>query len=395
MAYPKLRSEIDSTVLKDEHASSAVAEAQSADLDEAPGLCLSGGGYRATLFHIGSILRLNECGLLSRIKRISSVSGGSITNGALAVSWENLTFDAEGVATNLEEQFVAPLLSLTSKTIDVPNILLGFVPGISAPRRVAKAYDKFLFKGKTLQDIPDEPVFVFNATNMHSGVLWRFSKTYAADYRIGMIYRPDMALSQAVGASSAFPPILSPVKVNLSAMKVVKTVGADLHEAPYTEEAALTDGGVYDNLGMETVYKRHRTVFVSNGGGSIPDFANSFNFWSTQLRRIITIMNGQHDSLRIRQLIEAYKTGQREGAYWGLNSKLKNPIEVGGRSLSNEDVRAGEAVRTRLNSFSIEEQTFLIHLGYALCDDGLRNHYNHTLPKGSLDMRSINKLRRK
>ena len=47
-------------------------------------LSLSGGGYRAMVFHVGALWRLNEVGLLSKLKRISSVSGGSITAGALA-----------------------------------------------------------------------------------------------------------------------------------------------------------------------------------------------------------------------------------------------------------------------------------------------------------------------
>jgi NTE family protein len=55
------------------------------------GLCLSGGGYRAMLFHLGGILRLNEAGLLSRLSRISSVSGGSITAATLGTRWASST----------------------------------------------------------------------------------------------------------------------------------------------------------------------------------------------------------------------------------------------------------------------------------------------------------------
>src|SRR5450759_332486 len=47
------------------------------------GLALSGGGFRAMLFHAGALLRLNELGVLSRVARISSVSGGSIAAGYL------------------------------------------------------------------------------------------------------------------------------------------------------------------------------------------------------------------------------------------------------------------------------------------------------------------------
>lgn len=40
-------------------------------------LALSGGGYRAMLFYVGAIVRLNEMRLLKDIRRISSISGGS------------------------------------------------------------------------------------------------------------------------------------------------------------------------------------------------------------------------------------------------------------------------------------------------------------------------------
>ena len=44
-------------------------------------MCLSGGGFRATLFHLGALRRLNEIGMLQFIDTFSSVSGGSIING--------------------------------------------------------------------------------------------------------------------------------------------------------------------------------------------------------------------------------------------------------------------------------------------------------------------------
>ena len=49
-------------------------------------LCLSGGGYRAMLFHLGVIWRLREAGWLERLDRVSSVSGGSITAAVLALA---------------------------------------------------------------------------------------------------------------------------------------------------------------------------------------------------------------------------------------------------------------------------------------------------------------------
>src|SRR5690349_24765362 len=54
------------------------------------GLCLSGGGYRAMVFHVGVLWRLYEAGRLKSLKRISSVSGGSITSATLALAWPGL-----------------------------------------------------------------------------------------------------------------------------------------------------------------------------------------------------------------------------------------------------------------------------------------------------------------
>ena len=61
-----------------------------AELTDGIGLCLSGGGFRAMLFHVGAVWRLNELGLLGRLDRVSSVSGGSITAGVLGMNWKKL-----------------------------------------------------------------------------------------------------------------------------------------------------------------------------------------------------------------------------------------------------------------------------------------------------------------
>src|SRR5205814_10603058 len=53
-------------------------------IPDSVGLSLSGGGFRATLFHLGAIRRLNEFGILPKLTSLSSVSGGSILSGFLA-----------------------------------------------------------------------------------------------------------------------------------------------------------------------------------------------------------------------------------------------------------------------------------------------------------------------
>src|ERR1700749_1691109 len=79
-------------------------------------LCLSGGGYRAMLFHVGVLWRLNETRQLPKLDRISSVSGGSITAGVLAKNWSALEF-VDGMARNFVEQCVSSVRVLASTPI--------------------------------------------------------------------------------------------------------------------------------------------------------------------------------------------------------------------------------------------------------------------------------------
>src|SRR5437588_675335 len=92
-------------------------------LEDGAALCLSGGGYRAMLFHVGTLWRLNELGYLLNLKRISSVSGGSITAGVLGVAWKELQFGSTGVASNFDAKVVAPLRKLASLGIDASSVI--------------------------------------------------------------------------------------------------------------------------------------------------------------------------------------------------------------------------------------------------------------------------------
>src|SRR4029077_6183997 len=86
--------------------------------ENAIGLCLSGGGYRAMLFHVGSLWRLNEWGYLPRLARISSVSGGSLTAGLLGLKWGKLAFDGNGISQAFDAEVTQAIRALASKTID-------------------------------------------------------------------------------------------------------------------------------------------------------------------------------------------------------------------------------------------------------------------------------------
>lgn len=140
-------------------------------------LCLSGGGYRAMLFHVGALWRLNEWGYLPKLTRISSVSGGSITAATLGLKWNKLAFNANGVAPAFDAEVVQPIRALAGCTIDEGSIVSGIVLPGSIADKVTGAYRKHLFGRATLQALPaGSPTFVINATNVQSGALWRFSR---------------------------------------------------------------------------------------------------------------------------------------------------------------------------------------------------------------------------
>ena len=96
------------------------------------GLCLSGGGYRAALFHLGTLWRLNEFGYLKRIDRISSVSGGQIVSARLGLVWDKLAFDEAGVAQNFAAEVVAPIRNFTTQKLDAYIIALGLLNPFSS-----------------------------------------------------------------------------------------------------------------------------------------------------------------------------------------------------------------------------------------------------------------------
>jgi NTE family protein len=349
-------------------------------------LCLSGGGYRAMLFHVGSLWRLNEAGWLPKLDRISSVSGGSITAGVLGLAWGQLGFDGQGVAANFGPAVVDPIRGLAGETIDAGAVLGGlFTPGSSISDHVASAYRKHLFGHRTLQELPDHPRFVLNATNIQSGVLCRFSKPYLWDYRVGQIKNPKIEMAVAVGASSAFPPVLSPVELDLKGFAFEPNTGDDLQKPPYTEKMVLSDGGVYDNMGIETTWKCHRTILVSDGGAKMAAEGKPKTDWLRHSIRVLDVIDNQVRSLRKRQLIEAFKSkAEHDGTYWGIVTDIADYQLADALPCPLEKTRELAQVATRLSEVPDELQERLINWGYAVCDAALRKHVDPAIakPKG-------------
>jgi len=231
-------------------------------------LCLSGGGYRAALFHLGAIRRLNEFGVLSRLSIISSVSGGSVLNGVLAEAWDRLDRDTKGVFQNFDNEIAEPLRNFCRVDLRT-NLILGHrVNPLNwlalaksflsvSGNTLSKSYDR-LFQAKLLRTVPSGPTvprFVFCATSMNSGACWHFHS--GEDGRMGDFYTGyapvnNVNVSEAVAASSAFPLAFAPFELHPSRMKEISRVDpwgtprpiSTKRRAVKCEIFLLTDGGV-------------------------------------------------------------------------------------------------------------------------------------------------------
>lgn len=354
-----------------------VSEAESkgtAALRPGMALALSGGGYRAMLFHTGVLWRMYDTGVLRKLQRISSVSGGSIISALLGLKWQRVT--GAGIPSDaFAREIVKPIRDLARVNIDATAIGKGtLLPG-TISEFVANSYASHLYGDATLQDLPDDPPrFVINATNVQSGALWRFSKPYMRDYLVGKVSKPTVRLADAVAASSAFPPFLSPARLPKAKLAFdAPTDGEPLHRPPFTTDIFLSDGGVYDNLGLETIWKNYETLLVSDAGQKTAAEEEPDSDWPRHAKRILDIVDNQVRSLRKRQLIGAFEAGLRKGAYWGIRTNIED-YGVAGLPCPLERTQALAAVPTRLADTDDLTQQRLINWGYAICDTALRRH---------------------
>jgi NTE family protein len=335
---------------------------------------MSGGGYRAMLFHLGTLRRLNELHYLPKIDLYSSVSGGSIANGVLALHWGNLGFDADGFANNFDQQVTQPIRAMASQSIDLSSVIAGALTNIS--QHVADHYNEYLFHHAKLANLPDAPLFVFNATSLQTGVLWRFTKHYMGDYKVGLIDNPDLELATAVAASSAFPPVLSPCVLELdpNGFSPKYPPAPDIKLPDFREQAVLADGGVYDNLGLEVAWKHDRQVLVSNGGGALEMESNPKHDWLSQTNRVLMIIYNQVVALRSRSIVELYQLGVRDGSYWGIGSNIENYKLDNALVCPIDETTKLAQTPTRLTAVNNDLQEQLIDWGYAVCDAAMRKY---------------------
>jgi len=343
------------------------------------GVGLSGGGYRAMLYHLGALWRLNDAGLLPRLAAVSSVSGGSITAGVLGMAWKDLELDAAGRAANFRPLVVDPIVEMSKRGVDVASVLSGFfIPGVIS-RRVVARYRRRLFHDSTLGDLPDPrdgPRFVITATNLSNGALWYFSRIRVGDHRSGFFVARDIPLARAVAASSAFPPVLSPHLFDASEYNS-KAKGAQ-------QTYQLSDGGVYDNLGVEPLRDGAALPYllVSDGGAPFAE-KRPPRTWLRSTIHVTKVIDLEVRKLRRRHLVAGFQR-RRKGALWTIDTTLETFADdrTHGAALGIDDFLPVTAERThelatvstRLAKLDDERRRQLIDWGYASADAALRKY---------------------
>ena len=155
----------------------------------------------------------------------------------------------------------------------------------------------------------------------------------------------------------------------------------DLYREPYLSEVVLTDGGVYDNLGLETAWKRYKTILVSNGGGKMQPEPDPHGDWARHALRVNDIIDNQVRSLRARQVILSFEAKEREGEYWGIRTDIRDYALPDCLSCDFESTTALANTPTRLKRLDDVLQERLINWGYAVCDAAMRKHVITAAPR--------------
>jgi NTE family protein len=340
------------------------------------GLALSGGGFRASIFHMGVMRRLYELGLLDKIDVVSCVSGGSIV-GAYYVEALGRGVSLPDIEQGFSKELKANvrMRSLTAGWLFHPvKAARALLPGRTRTHITATEFDRLLFHKKRLADLPEHPKLLINSTCMNSGRVWKFSRARMGEYSVGSKKDPDFSLAEAVGASAAVPGLFPPLVVPSKQLE-----GFELEPAfKSVKKIKLSDGGVRDNQGITSLFaERCDYVICSDASGLLKNQMNPSNFSAAVLLRANSITMAASRNLLIQDVFGYLDAGEiRQAVFFDMQSSVSGHH----KGIPAELQRLVSAVRTDLDWFSdIEIETILYH-GYTLLDQKLGKYATDLLP---------------
>jgi NTE family protein len=357
-------------------------------------LCLSGGGYRAALFHLGALRRLHQLGVLPQVTTISSVSGGSILSAFLTTQLAHWSHEAgaRGEAMDdvgWERTIAAPFRGWAGRNLRTPAVLQRLLPwkwfnSSAAVEAMADLLQQRLaaqgLTSQALSDLPVHPHFCFCATDLSFGTNWVFEKERMGGYAAGYLKPPaEWTVARAAAISSCFPPVFNPWRLQLSPSSFCKGSARNRVDYPsLISGLRLSDGGVYDNMALEPVWKSHQTLLVSDGGSPF-GYAADRGLLS-RLFRYQTIVSHQARVVRKRWLIAGFVKREFAGCYWSVGSSTSHYDSSLSPTYSSDLVEQVIApIRTDLDAFSEAEAKVLENHGYLLAEAALQRHSAHLI----------------
>lgn len=310
------------------------------------GLTLSGGGFRAAAFHLGVLRELRARKLLDKIDLISCVSGGSIAGAFLALNWH------DPLALDKLDRYLA------TRSIAVGSVIGGALdPFHTRLDKLAETYERDLFHGKKLGDLAEGPRVYLNTTNLATGNMFSFiagarGKSEMGDYELGFVEAPNFPIARAVAASSAFPPVFPPLRLD---EKVYK-------HAAQCDYVTLSDGGVYDNLGINpglAALNKLDYLLVSDGGKPYAIKTEPTESGALVLKEGLDIMMEQIRGLQFDRMEHRHKAGAGPRPLWFSIDSQDGEATPG-------DSFFASSIATNLKALKDAERTVLARHGGAL-----------------------------
>jgi NTE family protein len=354
-------------------------------------LSFSGGGWRAALTAAGALRFMADAGLLDRVGWISSVSGGSITNGLFATSYEEI--QAAGFAPEVVDRHVLGKILWGARDRSLTRTLLldswRALGPMTRTDVLARTLDRWFFDERELRDLSDGCLFTFNAANETSGVRFGFDREWIGDYVIGHIPTGETTLrvATAVAASASVPGPFAATR--FPGLTFPCGSGA---------EVRLLDGGVYDNLGLEAIDDlRGPCLVVVSAGGVLRTGMTGLVSHAPivrDLRRSSELLYRQATALRVRTMIERFQAwekaksnGQvppdfaRQGVLFGLASTIDKPDRdwVDLNPVPAFDGERLAEVKTTFSRLSAQICEHLVHRGWWLTGASLATFHRDLL----------------
>jgi len=355
------------------------------------GLALSGGGVRATMFHLGVLARLAETPLWGQLAHISTVSGGSLCIALVFVKAGKKWPSADEYLNTCLPEIRRVLTTFDLQKAYKRNTFTHpWLLSRGRARVIAKLIEKHWGVTGNIANMPREPRWTINATCYETGKNWRFAAKRMGDYEANYVIEPKFPLADAVAASAAFPGLIGPLVLHTGKYQWHKYEGDNLVPAePIAKSLVLWDGGVYDNLGVEALYKLGKGFregidfcLVSDASGKFAaeERGDSEVSWLVKMwragNRLVAIPMDQVRGLRARDMFAFFK----ENSCGGIirmgesvqtvfnNNKCCPPDDAQlANSLTSEQVQAAATFSTCLSALHPEEYDLLFRHGYETC----------------------------